>query len=265
MPARARLGADAAGGRGPAPRSTPAPPARPFPPASTARSSSRSPAARSRATSSARRPRSTSNQHTLAWTAGHCVNDAQFGGGFATNWTFIPGYRNGEQPFGDVARARSCSRPRPGATTPTSARTSARAGSPATRRAEGSRTRSAPAPIAFNALAHPAVHGLRLSGRADPVRADLRRPAPLHAATPRVTGSDSPPGNGPETMQIDCDMSGGASGGGWVNALGGGQRAHQLRLRARLRPPLRALLRRRGASSSTSRRRARRCSAAGRR
>ena len=41
-----------------------------------------------------------SNGHTLAWTAGHCVNDAEFGGGFATNWTFVPGYRNGERPFG---------------------------------------------------------------------------------------------------------------------------------------------------------------------
>ena len=31
-----------------------------------------------------------------------------------------------------------------------------------------------------------------------------------------ITGSDNPPGPGPDTLQIECDMSGGSSGGGWV-------------------------------------------------
>src|SRR5215211_5805137 len=36
-----------------------------------------------------------------------------------------------------------------------------------------------------------------------------------------VTGSDAvQSGAGPETLQIDCDMTGGSSGGGWVNADG---------------------------------------------
>ena len=30
----------------------------------------------------------------------------------------------------------------------------------------------------------------------------------------RVTRCDSPPGRGPDTLEIECDMSGGASGGG---------------------------------------------------
>src|SRR4029079_11515819 len=35
-----------------------------------------------------------------------------------------------------------------------------------------------------------------------------------------ITGHDNPPGNGPPTLQINCDMTGGSSGGGWVTAAG---------------------------------------------
>ncbi|MDQ3760047.1 MAG: hypothetical protein M3331_08915, partial [Actinomycetota bacterium] len=27
---------------------------------------------------------------------------------------------------------------------------------------------------------------------------------------------DDPPGSGPDTLEINCDMTGGSSGGGWV-------------------------------------------------
>ncbi len=37
----------------------------------------------------------------VAFTAGHCVNDP--GVGWATNWAFVPGYRNGTAPFGVFA------------------------------------------------------------------------------------------------------------------------------------------------------------------
>jgi V8-like Glu-specific endopeptidase len=36
---------------------------------------------------------------SLVLTAGHCVHDGG-GGGFATNWMFVPGYKNGAAPFG---------------------------------------------------------------------------------------------------------------------------------------------------------------------
>jgi len=44
--------------------------------------------------------------HTLVWTAGHCVNDAGFGGGYATNWVFVPGYRDGQRPYGSWPATR---------------------------------------------------------------------------------------------------------------------------------------------------------------
>ena len=94
-----------------------------------------------------------------------------------------------------------------GATTPTSARTSAPPGLARDAEGRGSRTRSAPgrSPSAGSrnrqytafgypaepTLLHPTFDGERLSA--------------VHSA---VTGSDSPPGSGPATMQIDCDMSG---------------------------------------------------------
>ncbi len=42
----------------------------------------------------------------------------------------------------------------------------------------------------------------------------------LYSCESAVTGSDNPPGNGPDPIQIACDMSGGSSGGGWVTRSG---------------------------------------------
>ncbi|MET0972991.1 MAG: hypothetical protein ABWY95_06180 [Thermoleophilaceae bacterium] len=39
--------------------------------------------------------------HLLVWTAGHCVHGADIGQGFSTNFMFVPGYRDGQQPFGE--------------------------------------------------------------------------------------------------------------------------------------------------------------------
>ena len=43
-----------------------------------------------------------SRKRNVVWTAGHCVFP-EAGGGFATNWTFIPAYDEGAQPYGAVA------------------------------------------------------------------------------------------------------------------------------------------------------------------
>jgi V8-like Glu-specific endopeptidase len=39
--------------------------------------------------------------HVLVWTAGHCVHGADIGEGFSTNFEFVPGYRDGQKPFGE--------------------------------------------------------------------------------------------------------------------------------------------------------------------
>jgi V8-like Glu-specific endopeptidase len=43
----------------------------------------------------------TANSHSVVLTAGHCVHAGGPGGGFATNWIFVPGYRDGARPFGE--------------------------------------------------------------------------------------------------------------------------------------------------------------------
>ena len=40
----------------------------------------------------------TSGNHSVVWTAGHCVNEGP--GAFVTNWSFVPAYRDGARPLG---------------------------------------------------------------------------------------------------------------------------------------------------------------------
>jgi len=159
-----------------------------------------------------------SNSHAVAWTAGHCVYDADFGGGFATNWTFVPGFRNGEQPFGSWPASELFT------TRGWQENVNIRLDLGAAeldRDGEGrgiedvvgargiafNESRSQ----AFTAYGYPALpNPLSLPPRFD---FDGQR---LYSCASPLTGGDSPPGGGPEPLQIDCDMTGGSSGGGWV-------------------------------------------------
>jgi V8-like Glu-specific endopeptidase len=163
-----------------------------------------------------------SNAHALAWTAGHCVNDAEFGGGFAANWTFVPGFRNGERPFGTwPARELLTTR---GWDADANIREDLGAARLARdREGRGIEDVLGARRIAFGrprtqevtAFGYPAfVNALSLPPRFE---FDGQR---LWSCTSPVTAADRPPGRGPETMQIECDMTGGSSGGGWVT--GGG-------------------------------------------
>jgi hypothetical protein len=159
-----------------------------------------------------------SNSHTLAWTAGHCVEDPEFGGGFATNWTFVPAYRNGGEPYGewpatqllttDAWRDDADIRQDFGA-----AVLARNASGQGIEDAIGARPIEFGLPraqqyAAFGYPAQPTVFEPTFDGER------------LYSCDSAVTGSDSPPGSGPDTVEIDCDMSGGSSGGGWVNADG---------------------------------------------
>jgi hypothetical protein len=48
-----------------------------------------------------------SSNHSVVWTAGHCVADpGLLGPDFASNWEFVPAYRNGSRPFGEWPAAQ---------------------------------------------------------------------------------------------------------------------------------------------------------------
>ena len=45
----------------------------------------------------------TANSHSVVLTAGHCIHEGGAGSGFATNWIFVPGYRDGSPTVRGVA------------------------------------------------------------------------------------------------------------------------------------------------------------------
>ena len=141
-------------------------------------------------------------------------------------------------------RHSGCSPPRPGARTPTRAGPRRRARRARRRRARdrGRRRR------ARDRLQPPeARRGRRLRLPAEPslFHLDFDGEHLFGCASP-ITGHDNPPGSGPPTLQIDCDMTGGSSGGGWVTADGCGRRASRATATRRSRAPLRPVPRHRG-------------------
>ncbi len=159
-----------------------------------------------------------SPSHTLAWTAGHCVHGADVGGGFASNWAIVPGYRDGQRPYGTwPARTlmttsgwESAANVRVDIGAAVLARDAQGRGVQDVLGARGIAFNQ-PRNQVFDAYGYPAE---------DPntflLPPDFDGERLFRCRSPR-TADDSPsaPG-GPETLQIDCDMTGGSSGGGWV-------------------------------------------------
>jgi V8-like Glu-specific endopeptidase len=159
-----------------------------------------------------------SNRHTLAWTAGHCVNDPEFGGGFATNWIFVPGYHNGDEPFGEwpATELLTTAAWRDDANIRQDLGAAVLARNP-----EGQGILDA---VGARAIAFRLARTQQYTAFGYPAQPTIFEPTfdgeRLYACDSPVTDDDNPPGGGPETLQIVCDMSGGSSGGGWVNADG---------------------------------------------
>ncbi len=159
-----------------------------------------------------------SNSHTVVLTAGHCVNDAQFGGGFATNWIFVPGYRNGAEPYGEWPATELLT------TVPWAGSTDIRQDLGVAQIARDAEGRGIEDVIGARPIEFNRSRAQQFTAFGYPAEPTLFNPTfdgeRLFSCSSGVTGADSPPGDGPETMQIDCDLSGGASGGGWVNGAG---------------------------------------------
>jgi hypothetical protein len=145
-----------------------------------------------------------SSNRSVVWTAGHCVNAGP--GAYATNWAFVPAYRDGSRPFGTWtartlvtssawANQGDISYDVAGAVMNTN-------GGSALTDVVGGRG------IAFNynrnqfftSFGYPA---------APPFNGQR-----LWVCESNLLTSD--PTTSPQTMGIGCDMTGGSSGGGWV-------------------------------------------------
>jgi V8-like Glu-specific endopeptidase len=143
-------------------------------------------------------------------TAGHCVVEPDPNGAvWATRWMFVPGKRDGNEPYGRWTANRLAStrgwirgeslsydvaaaviRPR---------------GAQRIQEVVGARG------IAFNQSRNQNfdAYGYPAQGLFSPGN------RLWHCVSDRVK-NDNPPGRGPDTMGINCDMTGGSSGGGWV-------------------------------------------------
>jgi hypothetical protein len=155
--------------------------------------------------------------HTVVWTAAHCVNGADIGLGFAENWMFVPGYRDGQRPYGTWTASKLLA--------PSQWRDAANVrydigAALLARDGEGRGIEDVVGSqgIAFNqsrnqnfeALGYPAGDMLPLL----PPNFDGER---LWSCRSPRTANDNPSGGaGPQTMEIECDMTAGSSGGSWV-------------------------------------------------
>jgi hypothetical protein len=146
-----------------------------------------------------------SANESVVWTAGHCVNEGP--GAYYTNWAFVPAYRDNTRPYGTWA-ARSLH-----TTTPWQSQgdfsydlgaavVSPSGASTLTDAIGGGRTLAFNYPRSqrYNSYGYPA---------ASPFNGQR-----LWMCDSSLYTKDS--STSPQTMGIQCNMTGGSSGGGWV-------------------------------------------------
>jgi len=153
---------------------------------------------------------------SVVWTAGHCV-EAGASGGFHTNWVFVPAYSsgtNGGRPYGTwnartLYSLNGWTQAGNFSYDLGAAVVSPRNGQRLVNRVGG--------------------HGLRWNQPAYRQRSAFGYPAlaPFNGwlmwrCNSGLVARDNPPGAGPNTMRINCNMTGGSSGGPWLAGLHNG-------------------------------------------
>lgn len=149
-----------------------------------------------------------SGNESTVWTAGHCVHDG--GGGFHTNWAFVPAYSNGTAPYGTWS-ARTLLTTQGWSqggdfSFDVGAAVVAPVGSASLTDTIGGRN------IAFNASRTQAFQAYGYPAGSPFDGSDL------WVCSGTVTYTDS--SANPPTMGLPCDMTGGSSGGGWIGSGG---------------------------------------------
>jgi hypothetical protein len=145
-----------------------------------------------------------SGNKSVVWTAGHCVHDGA--SNFHTNWTFVPAYADGARPYGTwTARALLTTSGWAGGgdfSYDTGAAVVSPNGGAALTDVVGGRN------IVFNSPRQQqyAAHGYPAGSPFNGQR--------LWVCNSPLRYNDT--SANPATMGIDCDMTGGSSGGGWI-------------------------------------------------
>lgn len=153
-----------------------------------------------------------SRNRSVVWTAGHCVFP-EGGTDFATNWLFVPAYRDGVAPFGEWPAKRLAT------TGPWQTATNLNydLGAAVVRHAPGAARLQdlvGARGIGFDQPRDQIYHAFGYPQERPPLEFTGERE---FRCTDRLAGNDDADATGPPAMYIDCDMTGGASGGGWVS------------------------------------------------
>ena len=160
-----------------------------------------------------------SPSHSLVITAGHCVYETGLGGGYATNWEFVPGYRKGKRPFGEWPAPSSKLRTTPGYRDSVpilefggDERYDIGAAVVAKRNGKSLQGVIGARGIAFGKSRAQRYRSYGYPAESPPPEFDGRH---LFRCDSGLGGNDPNFGD-PKPMWIHCDMTGGSSGGGWV-------------------------------------------------
>ena len=153
----------------------------------------------------------TSGNQSVVWTAGHCVNEGP--GAYVTNWAFVPGYDSGARPYGTFAATNLYTTDRWRTAGDFSYDLGAAKVAPV-----GGRTLNATVGgrgVSFNYTATVgATHFLSFGYPA----ASPFNGSSLFICDAKLGTRDA--SANPPTMGIGCDMTGGSSGGGWIDDSG---------------------------------------------
>lgn len=160
---------------------------------------------------------------SMVVTAGHCVYDqgTPVLGGYVTNWEFIPAFRGAShKPYGEWVATSLATTSQYESGNPVGDDGSAYDIGAATVETHGARTLQSTVgarQAAFNTKASKGNY--RPFGYpASPPPKEFTGNTLFSCNSPLRTRDNSV--NGPPTLGINCDMTGGASGGGWINKSG---------------------------------------------
>jgi V8-like Glu-specific endopeptidase len=147
-----------------------------------------------------------SDTFDVVWTAGHCVTDGD-GGGFFSNFLFVPGYENGAAPEGEWVAEYAV--------------TSSQWKNNEDFRYDVAALTMAPNESAEEIQEVVGARGIAFNQDPDQTYRSIGHPAapPFNGELMFYCDSDLgylDSGASPAPMAIGCDMTGGSSGGGWV-------------------------------------------------
>jgi V8-like Glu-specific endopeptidase len=145
-----------------------------------------------------------SGNRSTVWTAGHCVHDG--GGGFHTNWAFVPAYADGSRPYGTWTARQLLTTSAWASSGDFSYDLGAAAVSPVNGAALTDVVGGRSIGFNYNRSQTYASHGYPAGSPFNGQR--------LWVCTSPLRYNDT--SANPATMGIDCNMTGGSSGGGWI-------------------------------------------------